>query len=65
MDSVLGVSDLENHSVDLRDIHIVKQVGGTIDDSELINGLILGYPSATGPMGITEMKQAKVWSPLE
>ena len=33
VDSVLRVSDLTHHQVDLRDIHIVKQLGGTIDDS--------------------------------
>ncbi|KAK8803805.1 hypothetical protein WA158_001499 [Blastocystis sp. Blastoise] len=60
VDSVLSVSDVDNHTVDLRDIHIVKQIGGTVDDSELVNGLILGYPSATGPMGITEVKKAKI-----
>eukprot|EP00981_Chlorochromonas_danica_P008473 scaffold2200_cov240-Ochromonas_danica.AAC.2 len=37
--SILPSSDATN--VDLRDIKIVKQVGGTMDDSELVRGLVL------------------------
>lgn len=41
VDSVLKVADLANHTVDLNNIRIVKKAGGTIDDTELINGVVL------------------------
>lgn len=42
VNSVLDIVDIENDTnVDLRDIKIVKQVGGTIDDTELVHGLVL------------------------
>tara|TARA_B110000305_G_scaffold236645_2_gene298398 strand:- start:37 stop:687 length:651 start_codon:yes stop_codon:yes gene_type:complete len=39
VDSVLGVIDASTATnVDLRDIRMVRQVGGTVDDTELVNG---------------------------
>ncbi len=41
VDAVLGIIDKDNdHNVDLRDILVQKKLGGTVDDTELINGLI-------------------------
>ena len=41
VDAVLKIIDKENDTnVDLRDIHISKKIGGTVDDSELIDGLV-------------------------
>mmetsp|Transcript_1700 Transcript_1700/g.1156 ORF Transcript_1700/g.1156 Transcript_1700/m.1156 type:complete len:110 (+) Transcript_1700:446-775(+) len=42
VDAVLRVYDPENspNNVDLRDINVSKKLGGTIDDSELIDGLV-------------------------
>ena len=41
VDAVLKVIDpLTATNVDLRDIKIVKKVGGTVDDTELIEGLV-------------------------
>lgn len=41
VDAVLRIIDKENdHNVDLRDILVSKKLGGTIDDSELIDGLV-------------------------
>jgi T-complex protein 1 subunit delta len=37
----MRIIDLENDiNVDLRDIKVVKKLGGTIDDTELIDGLV-------------------------
>lgn len=48
-------------SVDLRDIRIVKKVGGTIDDTELIEGgLVLEQNVVGGSGGPTRMEKAKI-----
>ena len=49
VDSVLRLVDprTENASVDLRDIRLVKKVGGTIDDTELVDGLVLEQNAVT------------------
>jgi T-complex protein 1 subunit delta len=69
VDSVLSLLANYNGSsgsrnVDLRDIRVVEQVGGTIDDSELVNGLVLtkgvAKPAAGGPTKITNAKIALV-----
>ena len=41
VDAVLAIIDpLTATNVDLNDIRIVKQIGGTIDDTELVHGLV-------------------------
>jgi len=41
VDAVLKIIDKENDiNVDLRDINVSKKLGGTVDDSELIDGLV-------------------------
>uniref|UniRef100_A0A2K6RKS3 T-complex protein 1 subunit delta n=1 Tax=Rhinopithecus roxellana TaxID=61622 RepID=A0A2K6RKS3_RHIRO len=45
-------------SVDLRDIKIVKKFGGTIDDSELVEGLVLIQKVLNS--GITRVEKAKI-----
>lgn len=41
VDAVLRIIDKEKDTnVDLRDIHVSKKLGGTVDDSELIDGLV-------------------------
>ena len=60
VDAVLRISDSEKQQVDLRDIHIVKQLGGTIDDSELVDGLVFTKPSDTSMLGVKCVKNAKI-----
>lgn len=56
-DAVLKVADAEKHHLDLKDIQIVSKVGGTLDDTELIDGLCIDQAS----MGTTKrMEKAKV-----
>uniref|UniRef100_A0A8C6Y0E5 T-complex protein 1 subunit delta n=1 Tax=Naja naja TaxID=35670 RepID=A0A8C6Y0E5_NAJNA len=45
-------------SVDLRDIKIVKKLGGTIDDCELVEGLVLTQKVAN--TGVTRVEKAKI-----
>lgn len=47
-------------NVDLRDIRLVKKVGGTIDDTELIEGLALNQPVMNNAGGPTRMEKAKI-----
>ena len=62
VDSVLGV--IENRdtaiNVDLRDIRMVEQMGGTIDDTELINGLVFNKGSTKSGGGVSQISNAKI-----
>ena len=62
VDAVLHVLDAEQNdtNVDLNNIRIVKKVGGTIDDSELSNGLILTQNVITSAGGPTRIEKAKI-----
>jgi T-complex protein 1 subunit delta len=62
VDSVLGIlEDVEKStSVDLGDIRLVKQVGGTVDDTELVHGLVLTKGSSKTAGGPSNMSDAKI-----
>ncbi|KAN0064816.1 T-complex protein 1 subunit delta [Thecaphora frezii] len=53
-------SKSEVESVDLRDIRIIKKVGGTIDDTELVEGLVLAQNVIASSGGPTRMEKAKI-----
>jgi T-complex protein 1 subunit delta len=61
VDAVLGVIDpLTATNCDLNDVKIVKQVGGTIDDTELVRGLVLERGARNSAGGPTKIDNAKV-----
>jgi T-complex protein 1 subunit delta len=61
VDAVLSVIDpLTAINVDLNDIKIVRQVGGTIDDSELIDGVVFEKGVSHVAGGPTRVENAKV-----
>lgn len=64
VDAVLGVIDPATATnVDLNDVKIVKQVGGTMDDSELVRGLVLekgAKHTAGGPLKVENAKVALI-----
>lgn len=61
VDAVLGIIDpLTATNVDLRDIKIVKQVGGTMDDTELVRGLVLETGAKHSAGGPTKIENAKI-----
>jgi T-complex protein 1 subunit delta len=63
VDSVLQIMESPNNStsVDLRDIRIVQQVGGTVDDSELVQGLVLQKGSNKAAAGgVSQQDNAKI-----
>ena len=55
---VINPATAEN--VDLNDIRIVKKVGGTIDDTELVEGLVLNQGVIKNASGPTRMEKAKI-----
>lgn len=62
VDSVMGVlEDIEKStSVDLKDIRLVKQMGGTVDDTELVEGLVLTKGSSKTAGGPSSMSNGKI-----
>jgi len=55
---VINPSVAEN--VDLNNIRIVKKVGGTIDDTELVDGLVLTQNVIKGSGGPARMEKARI-----
>lgn len=61
VDSVLRVVDPAiSENVDLKDIRLVQKVGGTIDDTEMIDGLVLTQNVIKAAGGPTRMEKAKI-----
>jgi len=61
VDSVLGVIDAATATnVDLRDIRMVQQVGGTIDDTELVDGIVFDKGAKKSAGGPTKVDNAKI-----
>lgn len=61
VDAVLRIINPSSpNNVDLHDIRIVKKVGGTIDDTELVDGLVLSQSIIKSVGGPTRMEKAKI-----
>ncbi|PKU86795.1 T-complex protein 1 subunit epsilon [Dendrobium catenatum] len=61
VDAVLSVVDPEHPDlVDLRDIKIVKKLGGTVDDTELIHGLVFDKKVSHTAGCPTRVENAKI-----
>ncbi|CAD6571927.1 MAG: T-complex protein 1 subunit delta [Cyphobasidiales sp. Tagirdzhanova-0007] len=60
VDSVKKLATSASTNVDLRDIRIVKKVGGTIDDTELVDGVALNQNVNTAAGGPTRIEKAKI-----
>lgn len=61
VDAVLKTIDPKTaDNVDLRNIRIIKKVGGTIDDSEMIDGLVLNQTVIKGSGGPTRIEKARI-----
>ena len=62
VDCVMKIIDIENDTnCDLRDIFVGKVVGGTVDDTEMVDGCILvGKKASVSAGGPTQMKDAKI-----
>mmetsp|Transcript_5678 Transcript_5678/g.5630 ORF Transcript_5678/g.5630 Transcript_5678/m.5630 type:complete len:534 (-) Transcript_5678:92-1693(-) len=63
VNSVLKVMNEERNNVDLNDIRLIKKVGGTIDETELVNGVVLTQnvvKTAGGPVRVDKAKIALI-----
>ena len=61
VDAVLKTIDQKTaDNVDLKNIRIVKKVGGTIEDSEMIDGLVLNQPVVKSGGGPSRMEKARI-----
>ncbi|CAI4057335.1 hypothetical protein SKDZ_04G0980 [Saccharomyces kudriavzevii ZP591] len=60
VDSVLNICDEDSKNVDLNDIRLVKKVGGTIDDTEMIDGVVLTQTAIKSAGGPTRKEKAKI-----
>merc|ERR1719446_1579270 len=61
VDAMLSIIDPATATnVDLRDIAVVKKMGGTIDDTELIHGLVFTQKSSHAAGGPTTVANAKI-----
>lgn len=61
VDAVLRTINPNNASnVDLRNIRVLKKSGGVIDDSEMVDGLVLSQQAAKSAGGPTRIEKAKI-----
>ncbi|QLG73402.1 hypothetical protein HG535_0E04860 [Zygotorulaspora mrakii] len=60
VDSVLKIANEESKSVDLNDIRLIKKVGGTIDDTQMVDGVVLTQNVVKMAGGPTRMEKAKI-----
>lgn len=61
VDAVLRTIDQKTaDNVDLKNIRIVKKVGGTIEDSEMIDGLVLNQAVVKSGGGPARMEKARI-----
>lgn len=59
VDAIMSIYDQDHPAtVDLKDIRIVRQLGGTIEDTELVKGLV--FSQKASPNGPKVIKNAKV-----
>lgn len=60
VDAILKVTKKDAKNVDLNDIRLVKQAGGTIDDTEMIDGVVLTQTAVKNAGGPMRMEKAKI-----
>ncbi|KAH7291544.1 hypothetical protein KP509_29G021200 [Ceratopteris richardii] len=61
VDAVLNVVDpTRPENIDLRDIKIIKKLGGTVDDTEMVKGLVFDKKASHAAGGPTRVEGAKI-----
>ncbi|CAK7896096.1 T-complex protein 1 subunit delta [[Candida] anglica] len=60
VDSVLKVANEDSTNVDLNDIRLIKKVGGTIDETELVDGVVLTQNVVKTAGGPTRVDKCKI-----
>lgn len=54
------IDPVRREFLDLKDVKVVSKVGGTIDDSELVEGLVLDHKASKAAGGPTRVENAKI-----
>ncbi|CCF56402.1 hypothetical protein KAFR_0B01040 [Kazachstania africana CBS 2517] len=60
VDAVLKICNEDSKTVDLNDIRLIKKVGGTIDDTETVDGVVLTQTAVKSAGGPTRKEKAKI-----
>lgn len=61
VDAVLRTIDQKTaDNVDLKNIRIIKKLGGTIEDTEMVDGLVLNQPIVKSGGGPTRIEKARI-----
>lgn len=61
VDAVLRTIDQKTaDNVDLKNIRIIKKLGGTIEDTEMVDGLVLNQPIVKSGGGPTRIERARI-----
>ena len=61
VDAILRIIDPKTAiNVDLQDIRVIKQLGGTVDDSELIDGIVLNQKIQSTAGGPSKIENARI-----
>lgn len=60
VDSVLKVMNDAHTNADLNDVRLIKKVGGTIDDTALVDGVVLTQTVLKNAGGPTRMQKARI-----
>lgn len=60
VDAVLSITEKDSKTVDLNDIRLVKKVGGTIGDTEMVDGVVLTQTVVKTAGGPTMKEKAKI-----
>lgn len=61
VDAVLKTIDQRTaDNVDLKNIRIIKKLGGTIEDTEMVDGLVLNQPIVKSGGGPTRIEKARI-----
>eukprot|EP00051_Salpingoeca_urceolata_P003629 m.59231 g.59231 ORF g.59231 m.59231 type:complete len:526 (+) comp12960_c0_seq1:265-1842(+) len=60
VDAVLKVADQEHSMVDLNDIRIIKKHGGTVEDTELVDGVVFDKRASHTASSLDRVENAKI-----
>lgn len=60
VDCILKIANEESTTVDLNDIRLIKKVGGTIDDTQMVDGVVLTQTAVKSAGGPTIKERAKI-----
>jgi len=60
VDAILRITQSNASNVDLRDIKIIKKLEGTVDDTELIDGVIFDTSASHVAGGVDRVEKAKI-----